>query len=369
MPVPMLDLQAQYRRIQPEIDAAVAEVFESQRFIGGPEVEGLEKAVAEYLAVEHAIGVASGTDALLLSLKALGVNSGDEVITSTFSFFATAGAAANAGATPVFVDIDPDTFNIDVSQIEARITEWTRAIMPVHLFGQCADMDPILEIAAKHKLPVVEDAAQAIGARYKGRPACTIGNAAALSFYPTKNLGGAGDAGMVIARDARLAEAVRRLRNHGADTAHLHKVVGTNSRLDAIQAAVLEVKLKYLDGWNEQRRAHAAYYNTRFANMPEVTTPVERGGNHHVYHQYVIRIPARDAARELFERRGIGCSVFYPLPLHQQECFRAFGCHETACPRAVEASKEVLALPIYPELTPEQQDQVVDAVKEHLAGP
>lgn len=367
MRVPMLDLRAQYERIKPEIDAAVAEVFESQYFIGGPKVEGLERDLACYLGVEQAVAVASGTDALFLSLKALGVGPGSEVITSTFSFFATAGATANAGATPIFVDIDPVTFNLDVSQIESRITERTCAILPVHLFGQCADMDPILECAARHGLRVLEDAAQAIGARYKGRPACTMGDGAALSFYPSKNLGAAGDGGMVIARDAQLARDVRRLRNHGGDSAYLHEVVGTNSRLDAIQAAVLQVKLKYVDQWNHERRARAAYYTARFADVPEVVTPVEADGNYHVYHQYVIRIPQRDAARDVFQQRGVAFSVFYPVPLHLQECFRPFGSGAAPCPNAVVASKEVLALPMFPEITPEQQDAVVDAVKEHLA--
>ncbi len=366
MPVPMLDLRAQYHGIKAEIDAAVAEVFESQGFVGGPKVEGLEDAIARYLKVEHAVAVGSGTDALWLSLKAAGVHPGDEVVTSTFSFFATAGAIANTGATPVFVDIDPDTFNIDAAQVEARITKRTRAIVPVHLFGQCADMDHILELAAKYDLPVIEDAAQAIGAQYKGRFACAMGRAAALSFYPTKNLGGAGDAGMVITRDANMAQDVRMLSNHGGDSTHHHKIVGTNSRLDAIQAAVLRVKLEYLDTWNEQRRANAAFYNERFAEMPQVTTPVEGKGNYHVYHQYVIRLPQRDVARKVLGQQGVGCAVFYPMPLHQQKCFRYYGSHKTHCPQATQASQEVLALPIYPEITCEQQDEVVAAVKGHL---
>ena len=367
MPVPMLDLSAQYHRIKDEINAAVAEVFETQGFVGGPKVEGLEAAIARYLGGGHAVGVASGTDALLLLLKALCIGSGDEVVTTAFSFFATAGAIANAGATPIFVDIEPDTFNIDTSQIEARATSRTRVLLPVHAFGQCADMDPIMEIASTHGLLVIEDAAQALGARYNGRPACALGNAAALSFYPTKNLGGAGDGGMAITQDETMAERVGLLRAHGAGTTYYHSIVGTNSRLDALQAAVVLAKLKYLDGWNDERRAHAAYYNERFAEVPEVTAPLELEGNRHVYHQYVIRLPERDAAREFLAGKGIGCAVFYPVPLPEQECFKYLGYKKEDCPEAGRASAEVLALPIYPELTREQQDEVVDTVKEFLA--
>jgi len=367
MAVPMLDLAAQYRAIRAEIDAAVSEVFESQCFVDGHRVEGLERAIARYVGIESAVAVASGTDALLLALKAAGVQPGHEVITSAFSFFATAGAIANAGATPIFIDIDPVTFNIDVTQVEARVTGRTRAVVPVHLFGQCADMDPLLEVAAERRLVVIEDAAQAIGARYKGRCAGTMGQAAALSFYPTKNLGAAGDAGMVLARDAGLADTVRLLRNHGSEAAYHHRIVGTNSRLDALQAAVLTVKLGHLDAWNDRRRANAAYYDKCFAEIPEVTPPVAHPDNYHVYHQYVIRLPERDAAVDVFRRRDVGCAVFYPRPLHLQECFRAYGSHETPCPQAVRAAQEVLALPIYPELTPDQQDEVVETVKAHLA--
>ena len=367
MPVPILDLRAQYLRIKDEIDAAVAEVFDSQDFVGGPKVEGFESAMAHYLGVEHAIGVASGTDALLLALKAIDVKSGDEVITTAFSFFATAGAIANAGATPVFVDIDPATFNIDAGQIESRITPQTRAIIPVHLYGQCADMDPILDIAARHGLRVIEDAAQSIGARYHDRFACTLGHAAALSFYPSKNLGGAGDAGMIVTRDAGIAERVKLLHLHGAGKTYVHSTLGTNSRLDALQAAVLTVKLKYLDEWNRQRRALAAYYNERLAAFPQIATPLETPGNYHVYHQYVIRIPKRDAARECLRKRNIGCAVFYPLPLHRQQCFEHLGYPPSACPEATRASEQVLALPIYPELTHEQQDEVIAAIAEHIA--
>ena len=368
MPVPMIDLRAQYRQIKPEIDAAVAEVLESQVFIGGPNVEALEEAIAGYVGVTHAIAVASGTDALLLLLKAINLQPGDEVITTTFSFFATAGAIANAGATPVFVDVDPATYNIDPALIEGRITPKTRAIVPVHLFGQCVDMDPIMGIAARHGLYVIEDNAQALGATYKGRAAGALGHAAAVSFYPTKNLGGAGDGGMIVTRDNDIAAHVRLLRVHGSDATYVHRIVGTNSRLDALQAAVLRVKLKHLDAWNERRRANAAYYSAAFSHMARVVPPTEQDGNRHVYHQYVVRLPRRDQALELLRSRGIGCAVFYPLPLHLQACFAPLGYTESDCPHATRASREVLALPIYPELTREQQDEVLAVVQEHLAG-
>ncbi len=367
MPVPMLDLKKQYAAMKPEIDAAVAEVFAAQLFRGGPKVDAFEKAIAGYAGVPHALGVSSGTDALLLPLKALGLKPGEEVITTPFTFFATAGAIVNAGGVPVFVDIDPATFNIDVNLIESQITARTRAIMPVHLYGQCADMDAILAIAGKHGLYVIEDAAQALGARSHGRPACSMGHAAGISFYPTKNLGAAGEGGMVAARDEQIAQTVRLLRAHGAGTTYIHSLVGTNSHLHALQAAVLGVKFRYLDAWNEQRRANAAYYNRAFAELPEVVAPATAPGNEHVYHQYVLRLPRRDAAKALFQERGIGCGVFYPLPLHRQECFAPFGCGLAKCPEADRASQEVLALPIAPELEPEQLDEVIQAVKDHLA--
>lgn len=366
MAVPLLDLGAQYRRMQGEIDAVVAEIFESQQFIGGPRIEALETAVATYCGVPYAAGVASGTDALLLLLKAAGVAHGTEVITTPFTFFATAGAISNAGACPVFVDIEPRTYTIDVSRIEERITERTRAILPVHLFGQCADMEPILALAEKHSLFVIEDAAQAIGARYKGRMACSLGHAGALSFFPSKNLGGAGDGGMVVTRDAQLEARVRLLRNHGASATYYHEIVGTNSRLDALQAGVLSVKLRHLDQWSRERRANAAYYDERFADIPEVVTPFVSPDCHHVYNQYVMRLPKRDHARKLLAERGIGCAVYYPLSLHRQECFLGLGYDENAFPHSNAACNEVLALPVYPELTRDQQDEVVDAVKEHL---
>lgn len=367
MPVPMIDLVTQYRRIKAEIDAAVAEVFAAQEFVGGANVERLESAVATYTGASHAVGVASGTDALILLLRAAGVQPGDEVITTPFSFFATAGSIANIGAVPVFADIDPVTFNIIPDLIAQRITDKTRAIVPVHLYGQCADMDPIMALADKHGLFVIEDAAQALGARYKGRAACTLGSAAALSFYPTKNLGGAGDGGMVVTTNAATSDRVRLLRSHGANATYIHSIVGTNSRLDAVQASVLRVKLRYLDQWNEERRTKAAYYSSRLAGVDGVVTPTELESNYHIYHQYVIRVPKRDALRQHLIASGIGCAVFYPRPLHQQECFEHLGYRAEDCPVAEKASQEVLALPMFAELTHEQQDEVVNAIKAFFA--
>lgn len=368
MPVPMLDLRAQYASIKAEIDAAVAEVFAAQQFRGGPKLEVFENAMADYIQAEQAIGVASGTDALYLLFRAIGLKPGDEIITTPFTFFATAGAIVNAGGRPVFVDIDPVTYNIDAEQVEARIADQTRGILPVHLYGQCADMDPLFEIAERQGLYLIEDGAQAVGAKYGDEPACSIGHAAALSFYPTKNLGGAGEGGMVVVNDMSLGDTVRLLRTHGAGQTYVHELVGTNSHLDALQAAVLLVKLKHLDAWNAKRREHAAYYDAHLAELPEVTIPAEACGNYHIYHQYVIRLPERDAARELFEERGIGCGVFYPIPLHKQECFAFLDCAKTPCPEAEKACREVLALPMYPELVPDQLDEVITAVKDHLSG-
>ncbi|NIA15919.1 MAG: aminotransferase class I/II-fold pyridoxal phosphate-dependent enzyme [Nitrospiraceae bacterium] len=368
MPVPMIDLRRQYEQIRPEVEAAVAEVFETQWFVGGPNLSGLEADMTQYVGVAHAVGVASGTDALLLLLQALEMPSGSEVITTAFSFFATAGAIANAGVKPVFADVDPDTLNIDPAQVEACITENTRAIIAVNLYGQCADLDPLMDLANKHGLHLFEDAAQSLGARYKDRSSCSIGHAAAISFYPTKNLGAAGDAGMVVTNDAQLAQRVALLRAHGADDTYHHRIVGANSRLDALQAAVLRVKFPYLDQWNEARRERAAYYDDAFADMPEVRPVACAECNQHVYHQYVVRLPRRDDARQFLSERGIGCAVFYPIPLHCQECFEHLGYTGRDCPNAVRAAKEVLALPMFPELTQSEQDEVIVAIRDHVAS-
>lgn len=360
--IPLLDLKAQYASIREEIDAAVREVFTSQHFILGPHVEELEKKVAESCGVKHAVGVASGTDALLLALRAVGTSPGDEVVTSTFSFFATAGAIVNAGAIPVFVDINPKTFNLDPAQVEKVVTNKTRAVIPVHLFGQCAEMDPLVEFARYKKLDLIEDAAQAIGAKYKNRPAGALGHIGCFSFYPTKNLGGAGDGGMVVTDDDKLAEGVRLLRVHGARSKYYHEIVGTNSRLDELQAAVLLVKLRHLDEWAEARRKNAAFYDAAFKGS-DVKTPYAELYNYHVYNQYVVRVPDREAVTERMKKAEIGFEIYYPLPLHLQKAFASLGGKLGDFPLAETAAKETLAIPVYPELTEEQMDLVVKTVK------
>lgn len=367
MPVPMLDLKAQYATIKAEVDSVVAEVFTAQQFRGGPAAERFDSAMCAYLECRHALGVSSGTDAILLALRALDLEPGDEVITSPFTFFATAGAIVNAGAVPVFADIDPVTYTLCPERAAACVTPRTRAILPVHLYGQCADMDPLLALAANKGIPVIEDAAQAVGAAYNGRKACSMGLAGALSFYPTKNLGAAGEGGMIMTNDDGMAEKIRLLRCHGSSTTYVHQIVGTNSHLHALQAAVLEVKLRHLEAWNNARRSHAAYYSERLKELPRVVVPETMPGRVHVFHQYVIRLPRRDEARKLFQERGIGCGVFYPIPLHRQECFAPFS-GGADCPNADQASREVLALPMYPELTEAQQDEVIAAVRDHVSA-
>jgi dTDP-4-amino-4,6-dideoxygalactose transaminase len=371
--VPALDLKAQYQTIRDEIDSVIRRVIESQLFIQGPEVERLENELAEYCGAARAVGCASGTDALLLPLMALGVRPGDEVITSPYTFFATAGSIWRTGARPVFVDIEPDTYNIDPARIEAAITPQTRAIIPVHLYGQTADMDPINEIARHHGLFVLEDAAQAIGAAYQERRAGSLGQAAAFSFYPSKNLGGFGDGGMMTTDDPLLGRSLARLRVHGMEPKYHHHEVGFNSRLDAIQAAVLRVKLRYLESWTLQRREAAARYSTLFQAhglTDLVTLPVERQGHYHVFNQYVIRIPApvRDPLREYLTGRQIGTEIYYPIPLHLQPCFAMLGHQPEDFPNAESAAKETLALPMYPELTDEQQRYVVSSIRQFLDG-
>ncbi len=367
MPVPMLDLKAQYASIKDEIDAAVADVFAAQQFRGGPHSDAFESAMASAVGVPHAIGVASGTDALYLALKALDLGPDDEIITTPFTFFATAGAIVNAGGKPIFADICPDTYAIDPQSVEARITDRTRAIMPVHLYGQCADMDTLGDIARRHRLPIIEDAAQAIGAQYKGRCAGSMSLAAAFSFYPTKNLGAAGEGGMIVTADDDMAQRLRMLRCHGASATYVHQIVGTNSHLHALQAAVLNVKLRHLDAWNTARREHAHYYTQALKALPGVIPPVEQPGCFHVYHQYVIRVPQRDACKKLFAECGIGCGVFYPIPLHRQECFAGFD-PAADCPEADRAAQEVLALPMYAELPQAHQDEVIAALRDHVAS-
>ncbi len=358
--VPLLDLRAQYAGMKPEIMSAVEQLFDAQQFILGPAVAEFEEDIAAYLGASHALGVSSGSDALLLALMALGVGPGDEVITSPYTFFATAGAIARVGAAPVFVDIDPATYNIDVRALESAITARTRAIMPVHLYGQCADMNPLLEIAGRHGVAVVEDAAQAIGARYHERNAGTMGTVGCFSFFPSKNLGGAGDGGLVTASDAVLYEKLKILRVHGSHPKYYHALIGGNFRLDALQAAVLRVKLKHLPQWHEARRANARYYDERFAARPDIVTPIVSPGNYMIYNQYVVRVPNRDAVLKGLQDAGVGCEIYYPVPLHRQECFAYLRYAAGAFPEAEKAARETLALPIYPELTEAQRDYVAE---------
>ncbi|HZA34553.1 MAG TPA: DegT/DnrJ/EryC1/StrS family aminotransferase [Vicinamibacterales bacterium] len=365
MRVPLLDLQAQFAGIRDEVLSAVVRVCDSQRFVMGPEVEAFEHEMAELLGVTDAIGVSSGTDALLVSLMALGVGPGDEVVTSTYSFFATAGAVSRVGATPVFVDIDPRTFNIDVAQVARTITPRTRALMPVHLFGQMADMDPIVELAAQARVPIIEDAAQTIGARYAGRPAGGIGALGCFSFFPSKNLGAFGDAGLVTTKDEALASRVRLLRTHGAERQYHHRVVGGNFRIDALQAAVLRVKAPHLAAWTAARQRNAARYRELFeaAGLTNrITMPAEAAGRTHIYNQFVVRVPDRDRVKAALEARGVATAIYYPVPFHQQECFAYLGPWPQGFPEAERAARESLALPVFGELSDDQLRYVVDSL-------
>ncbi len=369
--VPLLDLRAQFEALRDELLAAAARVIESQAFILGPEVEALETEIARYSQTRYAVGCASGSDALLLALMALDVKAGDEVVTTPYSFFATAGSIARLGAIPRFADIDERTYNIDPAKIEEAITEKTRALMPVHLYGQCAEMDALQEIASRRGVMLIEDAAQAVGAEDLARArAGSMSAIGCFSFYPTKNLGGAGDGGMLTTGDEELARRLKRLRVHGGETKYHHSEVGINSRLDALQAAVLRVKLPHLDRWSEARAAHAALYNRLFVEaglVGEIELPFERAGVRHIYNQYVIRVRGegrRDALIEHLKRARIGTEVYYPVPLHLQQCFRYLGYKEGDFPVAESAARETLALPIYPELSEEQQGHVVASVRD-----
>ena len=366
MQVPLLDLKAQYRTIKTEIDAALMEVVESQGFILGPKVEALEREIAAALSVKYALGVSSGTDALLLALMALDIGPGDEVITTPYTFFATAGSIWRTGARPVFADICEDTFNINPSLIAKKITKKTKAIMPVHLFGQAADMDPILGIAKEHGLKVIEDGAQAIGALYRGKAVCGLGDIGTLSFFPSKNLGGLGDGGMVLTQDEALYLRMKLLRTHGGEKRYFHRMVGANFRLDALQAAPLSVKLKYLGQWSEARRRNARFYDGRFRGSP-VKTPVIRPENQSIFNQYVVRAGNRDGLAEHLNQKGVLTAVYYPLPLHLQECFSSLGYKAGDCPVSEEAARTTLALPVYPELTAEMKEHVVQSILEFVS--
>jgi dTDP-4-amino-4,6-dideoxygalactose transaminase len=364
-PVPLLDLKAQYATLREEIRAAMDRVAESQYFILGPEVQALEAEIAAYSQCRFGIGVSSGTDALLVTLMALDLKPGDEVITTPYTFFATAGCIVRLGANPVFVEIDPQSYNLDPAGVEAAITSRTRAILPVHLFGQVAEMAPIMRVAERHGLTVIEDAAQAIGAEEGGRRAGSIGHMGCFSFFPSKNLGGFGDAGMVVTNDPALAEKLVLLRGHGAKPKYYHKVVGGNFRLDALQAAILRVKLKYLDAWTEGRQRNAARYRQLFQELgldEVVGLPHEREDGRHIYNQFVIRCPQREELMAHLKQHGIGHEVYYPVPMHLQECFANLGYHPGDFPESERAAAESLAIPIYPELTPEMQRNVVEAI-------
>jgi len=395
-PVPLLDLKAQYGAIREEVRAAIDRVADAQQFILGPEVEALETEIADYSQCAFAIGVSSGSDALLVALMAIDLKPADEVITTPYTFFATSGAIARLGAKPVFVDIDPLTFNIDPAKIEAAITVRTRAIIPVHLYGQAAEMDAIMEIANRHKLYVIEDAAQAIGAEHKGKRAGSIGHLGTFSFYPSKNLGGFGDGGMVTTNDAELSDRIKLLRNHGETPKYYSRVIGGNFRLDAIQAAVLRVKLKYLDQWTEARQRNAELYRKLFAEaelgvrpaalahlqtdvnsngaasalreMRGVVLPTEAANRRHVYNQFVIRSGQRDALMAFLRKRQIGTEIYYPVPAHLQDCFVDAGGEVGDFPISECAAEETLALPIYPELTEDMLSTVVSAIADFYHG-
>ncbi len=366
MKVPLLDLVAQHQTIREDVMTAVTRVFDTQQFVMGAEVADFEREVGAYCHAKHAIGCASGSDALLLALMALGVGEGDEVITTSFTFFATASAVTRLGARPVFVDIAYDDFNLNVELLERAITPRTKAIMPVHLFGQCARMDVIADIASKHNLPIVEDAAQAIGADFKDQRAGKMGVIGCFSFFPSKNLGGAGDGGLMTTEDDELAAKLRILRVHGMEPKYYHQVVGINSRLDALQAAVLRVKLRHLDDWSEARRANAARYNQWFAaaGIEEIVLPKAHADSRHIYNQYTIRCQRRDELKAHLQAAGVGSEVYYPVPLHLQECFAFLGGKLGDLPETEQAMRECLSLPIYAELTADQQQYVVEKIAE-----
>ena len=386
MKVPLLDLKPQYKSMKKEIDETLVRIAESQYFILGPEVEKMEKAFEEYLNVQKAYGVSSGTDALLLALMAIGIKPGDEVIVPTFSFFATAGVVSRLSAIPVFAEIDPVTFNIDPAKIEEKITSKTKAIIPVHLYGQSCDMDAIMEIARKHNLRVIEDGAQAIGVQYKdGKYVGTFGDVGCFSFFPSKNLGCYGDGGLVVTNNNELAERLHIMRVHGGKPKYYHKVIGGNFRLDAIQAAILNVKLPYLEEWSEARRKNAASYVNFFIEaglaeeegkiafddknkvlLPKAVYKSDSVKNYHIYNQFCIRMQKRDEARKFLTENEIASEIYYPVPFHQQECFAELGYKKGDFPLAEESAETCIALPIYPELTQEQLKYVVDKIKEFL---
>ncbi len=363
MKIPQADLKAQYQTIKDEVHAAITKIIESTQFVRGSASKEFEASFAKYCETEHAVGVANGTDALMLALRALGVREGDEVITSAFTFTATAEAIYWVGATPVLVDIDPENYTLDVEKVRAAVTDKTRAIIPVHLYGHPADMDPILEVARQHDIKVLEDAAQAHGARYKGKKAGSMGHAATFSFYPGKNLGAYGDAGGVVTNDAKVADSIRALGDHGSVRKYENEFMGFNSRLDGIQAAVLNVKMKYIDEWTRRRREIAAFYNDALAHVDGVETPKESSWAECVYHLYVIQVDDRDQVKQKLNAAGIGAAIHYPRPLHLQKAYDFLGLGRNTFPVAERAGDRVLSLPNYPEMTEEMVERVVAEVK------
>lgn len=361
-PIPILDLAPEIDALWDEINAAIQDVLRSTRFIGGPAVSDFEAQVADFLGVPHAIGVNSGTDALVIALRALDIGPGDEVITTAFTFFATGESISNVGATPVFVDIDPLTLNMDVNAIEAAITPRTRAMMPVHLYGQAVEMDPLLALAEAHNLTVIEDVAQAFGGGYRGRQLGTLGHMGAFSFFPSKNLGAYGDAGLIVTHDEALAQSARKLRAHGGLKKYHNEMLGYNSRLDALQAAILSVKLPHVPAYNEGRRRVAQQYHEAFADLPGVTPPLAPDHITHVYHQYTLRIAEqRDHVREELARQGISTMIYYPVPLHRLPVYQAM---QVSLPETERAAQDVLSLPIWPQMPPATQERVIKAVRE-----
>lgn len=362
--IPLLDLKAQYLSIKTEIDAAIKRTVDEQNFIMGEDIRLLEEEVAGYCGTKYGVGVSSGTDALILALRALNIGPGDEVITTPFTFMATAGAISNVGAKPVFCDIEPRTYNIDPSKIESCISKKTKAIIPVHLYGQSADMDPILGIAKKYRLKVMEDNAQAIGATYKGRKTGSIGDVGCISFFPSKNLGAFGDGGMVVTNDAEISDKVRILRVHGSSSRYVHSTIGTNARLDNIQAAVLRVKLRHLDSWADSRRKNASLYNSIFKGST-IIPPYVPSYDTHVYHQYVVKVDSdsRDPLMGLLSKNGVEARVYYPIPLHLQECYKFLGYDKRDFPVSEDCATSVLALPVYPELGQDDIRRIADICK------
>ena len=365
--VPLIDLKRQYRSMKEELNSAIQDVLESQAFILGPQVKEFEDLFASYCNTNHAIGVSSGTDALLLALKSLGIGDGDEVITTPFTFFATVEAICNVGAKPVFADIDPETYNIRPDLIEKSISKRTKAIIPVHLYGQCADMDQILEIAKKNNLRVIEDSAQAVGAEYRGKKAGSMGDLGCFSFFPSKNLGGMGDGGMVTCNSEELEELIHMLRIHGGRPKNYHASLGINGRLDTIQASILIKKLGHLDDWCDKRRQKASYYTEKLKEL-DLVTPKVMSFNKHAFHLYVIRVKERDGLMEHLKANNIGCAVYYPVPQHLQECLAYLGHKEGDLPETEMAAKETLALPVFPEITEEEQDYVIESVKDFFSS-